>query len=109
MVTKERTTDMRITAVEFSGHPKDGFLTYVAIELDAVFVIKNMKIVKRKHDGAYILVMPTRSKPDGTYTDIAHPLTSQFRRQIEDKVFEEYRKKNDIPQQANATTATNPG
>lgn len=93
---------MRITAVEFSGHSKDGFLTYVSIELDGVFVIKNMKIVLRKHDGAYILVMPTRSKPDGTYTDIAHPLTSQFRKQIEEKVFDEYRRKNEVKQPANA-------
>lgn len=94
---------MRITSVEFSGHSKDGFLTYVAIELDSVFVVKNMKIVQRKHDGAYLLVMPTRPKPDGTYTDIAHPLTSQFRRQLEERVFEEFRKKASPDQQANAT------
>lgn len=90
---------MRITSIEFSGQSKEGFLSYVSVEFDSVFVVKNMKIVQRKHDGGFLLMMPTRSKPDGSYTDIAHPLTSQFRRVLEERIFLEFRN-----HQANATT-----
>lgn len=83
---------MRITHVEFSGTPKDGFLTYVSVELDGVFVVKNMKIVKRMVDNQLLLLMPTRTKADGTYVDVAHPVTSDFRRALEDRVLSEFRR-----------------
>lgn len=83
---------MRITHIEFSGTPRDGFLSYVSVELDGVFVVKNLKIVQRRSDAGLLLMMPTRTKTDGTYVDIAHPITSDFRRVLEEKIFTEFKR-----------------
>lgn len=73
-------------------------MSYVSVELDGVFVVKNIKILRRKIDNGFLLAMPARTKPDGTYADIAHPLTTEFRRVLEDRIFADFkRKQTDAP------------
>jgi stage V sporulation protein G len=36
--------------------------------------------------------MPSRKLPDGTHKDIAHPITQEFRKMLEDRILEEYEK-----------------
>ena len=40
----------------------------------------------------YFLFMPGRKMPDGTYVDIVHPLNSETRQMILDRVVAEYEK-----------------
>jgi stage V sporulation protein G len=37
--------------------------------------------------------MPSKKRKDGTYQDVVHPLNSDMRKIIEDKVFAEYNRK----------------
>jgi stage V sporulation protein G len=52
-------------------------------------VIKDIKIVDGKN-GLFVS-MPSRRKKNGKYQDIAHPINTDFRKKMEDKIFEEYR------------------
>jgi stage V sporulation protein G len=71
---------MLITAVRFSGTPRDGFLTYASVVFDGCFVVNNLKLVKSKSKPGEIMVcMPSRQKENGDYSDIAHPITPEFR------------------------------
>lgn len=78
---------MTITNVEFSGEENGEFLGYVAVTFDHVFVVKGMKIVRRR-EGGLILSMPSRKRPDATHVDMAHPIDKKFREQLENRVFE---------------------
>jgi stage V sporulation protein G len=48
-----------------------------------------MKVIK----GAtgYFVSMPSRKMNDGTYRDIAHPITNEFREKVENAVLEAYK------------------
>ncbi len=55
---------------------------------DAVFVVRNMKIVQGTK--GLILCMPSRKMPDGNFKDVAHPISQEFRKVLEDKVMGAY-------------------
>ena len=62
---------------------------YVSLTIEDALVIKDIKIVDGKN-GLFVS-MPSRRKKNGKYQDIAHPINTEFRKQMEDKIFEEYR------------------
>ena len=83
---------MKITAVVFRGESRNEFLTYVDVVFNGVFVVKGMKIIKRKSEPGLILSMPCHKTPAGTYIDIAHPIREEFRSLLEGHIFGEYEK-----------------
>lgn len=79
---------MTITRISFHGASHGCFLSYVSVVFDDCFVVTGIKLVRR-HGGKRLLVcMPSRRKPDESHTDIAHPITMDFRRDLERRVFE---------------------
>ena len=44
-----------------------------------------MKVIES--DKGLILCMPSRKMPDGTFKDVAHPISAEFRSLLEKKVF----------------------
>jgi len=50
-----------------------------------------MKIVQ-KGDGGYMLCMPSRRLPDGSFKDVAHPISAEFRAHLEKQVFAAFHK-----------------
>jgi len=89
---------MEITEVVIRPVEDDKLRAYVSITIEDAFVVKDIKIVEG-HNGLFVS-MPSRRRKNGKYQDIAHPINSDFRKQLEDKVFDEYEKEldNDIPE-----------
>ena len=80
---------MRITEIRVHLRGEDRLKAFATVTFDECFVVHNMKIV----EGAkgLILCMPSRKLPDGTYRDIAHPVSAPFRKVLEDQVMAAYR------------------
>lgn len=79
-------TDVRIKLI----NQEDTKLRAVAsVILNGAFVVHDIKIIEAK-DGGCFIVMPSRKTPDGTYRDIAHPLNTQVREYMRDKILEAY-------------------
>nr|MBT3271743.1 septation regulator SpoVG [Spirochaetales bacterium] len=79
-------TDIRIRKVAADGKLK----AYVTVTFDDCFVVHNVKVIEGKN-GAFI-AMPSRKTKTGEYKDVAHPINSDFRGQLQIKILEEYRK-----------------
>jgi len=77
-------TDIRIRKVGTEGKLK----AYVTVTFDDCFVVHNVKIIEGKN-GAFI-AMPSRKTKKGEYKDVAHPINSDFRGMLQDKILEEY-------------------
>lgn len=80
---------MNITEVVIRLIDDERLKAYVSLTIEDALVIKDIKIVDGKN-GLFVS-MPSRRKKNGKYQDIAHPINTEFRKQMEDKIFEEYR------------------
>ena len=76
---------MEITEVRVHLRNEDKLKAFATVTFDRCFVVRNMKVI----DGGegLILCMPSRKMPDGTFKDVAHPITAEFRGILEKKVF----------------------
>lgn len=81
---------MHITQVQVYPREGDKVKGYATIVLDECFMVNNLKIISGKN-GCFIS-MPAKKKKDGKFKDIAHPITKEFREQIENAIFAEYEK-----------------
>lgn len=77
-------TDVRIRRVEKEGKMK----AVVSITIDGVFVIHDIKIIEGEK-GLFI-AMPSRKSNDGEYRDIAHPINSATRENLQKLILEKY-------------------
>ena len=77
-------TDIRIKKVDGGGKLK----AYVTVTFDDCFVVHNLKIISGKA-GTFI-AMPSRRTKTGEYKDIAHPINSAFRQEIQTRIIDEY-------------------
>ena len=77
-------SEIRIRKVTAEGKLK----AYVTITFDGCFVIHNVKIIEGK-TGLFI-AMPSRKTSTGEYKDVAHPITPEFRTELQDKILAEY-------------------
>jgi stage V sporulation protein G len=80
---------MEITEVYVSLMNDQKLKGFANIVLDNLFVVRGVKIIE--HIGRYIIAMPSRKQKDGSFRDIAHPISSEFRAQLEKVVLEKYR------------------
>ena len=78
-------TDIRIRKISASGKMK----AIVSVTFDDMFVVHDMKIIEGQ-SGLFI-AMPSRKTPSGEYKDIAHPINSQTREQIQTLILEKIR------------------
>ena len=77
-------TDIRIRKVDSEGKLK----AYVTLTFDGCFVVHNLKIISGQA-GTFV-AMPSRKTKKGEYKDIAHPINSDFRNIIQERILEEY-------------------
>ena len=77
-------TDVRVFPVE-----QDKLRAFVSIVLDRCFVIGDIKIISGSN-GLFIS-MPSKRRKDGTFRDIAHPLNSETRQVMEERIISRYR------------------
>jgi len=80
---------MEITEVVIRPVTDERLKAYVSMTLDNALVIKDIKIVEGQN-GLFVS-MPSRRRKNGKYQDIAHPINTEFRKQVETRIFDEYR------------------
>ena len=77
-------TDVKIKKVEADGK----LMAYVSITFDDCFVVHNLKVIKGK-EGIFV-AMPNRKTRNGEFKDIAHPINSDYRNKLQNRVLDEY-------------------
>ena len=77
-------TELRIRKVENEGKLR----AYVTVTFDNCFVVHNVKIIEGQN-GLFI-AMPSRKTANGEYKDVAHPISPEFRTDLQNKIIEEY-------------------
>ncbi len=77
-------TDIRIRKIEALGKMK----AIVSVTFDDMFVVHDMKVIEGQ-SGLFI-AMPSRKTPSGEYKDIAHPINSETRELIQQRILQEY-------------------
>ena len=78
-------TDIRIRKVEKEGKMK----AVVSITIDDEFVVHDIKVIEGEK-GLFI-AMPSRKANDGEYRDIAHPINSATRENIQNMILKKYK------------------
>ena len=82
---------MKITDVRIRKIAKDGKMkAVVSITLDDEFVVHDIKVIEGEK-GLFI-AMPSRKTTTGEYRDIAHPINSETREEIQEIILKEYLK-----------------
>ena len=77
-------TDVRVRKIAKEGKMK----AIVSITIDNEFVIHDIKVIEGEK-GLFI-AMPSKKATDGEYRDIAHPINSQTRENIQNIILESY-------------------
>lgn len=80
---------MQITELRIRKATGEGKLrAYVTITFDDCFVVHNVKIIEGK-DGLFI-AMPSKKTSTGEYKDVVHPISPEFRAEMQKKILDEY-------------------
>lgn len=79
---------MEITEVKVSVREEKKLKGFANITLDDTFVIRGLKIIQGVN--RYFVAMPSRKKRDGSFSDVAHPITNDFRDKMEKAILEQY-------------------
>ena len=92
-----RGISMNITDVRIRKMAKEGKMkAVVSITIDDVFVIHDIKVIEGEK-GLFI-AMPSKKATDGEYRDIAHPINSPTRNDIQDIILASYQKAVEEPE-----------
>ena len=91
-------TDVRIRKITSEGKMK----AIVSVTFNNEFVVHDIKIIEGQN-GLFI-AMPSRRTPDGEFKDIAHPINTATREQLQNSILAEYEKvKNQTSEEENET------
>jgi stage V sporulation protein G len=82
-------TDVRIRQVAKEGKMK----AVVSITLDNEFVVHDIKVIDG--DKGLFIAMPSRKAGDGEYRDIAHPINSKTRENLQKLILEKYKEEQE--------------
>ena len=87
-------TDVRVRKITKEGKMK----AVVSITLDDEFVVHDIKVIEGEK-GLFI-AMPSKKATDGEYRDIAHPINSSTRENLQKVSLESYEKALEEPEEA---------
>ena len=86
---------MEITEVRVSPREDGKLRGFASVTLDSCFVIRGLKIIEGQ-DRLFV-AMPSRKRDNGSYQDIAHPITQPFRESLENAVLDAYNTHRETP------------
>ena len=78
-------TDIRVRKVNSVGGKMKAV---VSITFDDCFVVHDIKVIEGQ-DKLFI-AMPSRKTPDGEFKDIAHPINTSTREELEQRILAKY-------------------
>lgn len=88
---------MEITSVRVKKIDAEGSLKgYATVTFENLFVVHNIKVIEGAK-GMFI-AMPSRKIKNGEYKDIAHPIDTDFRRELEKRVLTAFENSDDTDQ-----------
>ena len=93
---------MQITEIKVHLMDEERLKAFVSVTFDNCFAVRNMKVIEGQN--GLMLCMPSRKAADESHKDLAHPITQDFRRYLEENVLHAYRaelKKQGRPVAAN--------
>ena len=80
---------MQITDIKIRKFFEEGPMkAVVSVTFDDCLAVHDIKVIYARD--RYFIVMPSRKNPDGSYRDIVHPINSDFRAELEEKVIDAY-------------------
>ena len=80
---------MEITDIKIRKTFDEGPLRAImSVTFDESLALHDVKIINA--DSRQFVVMPSRKNADGTYKDIVHPINSEFRKKLENKLLSAY-------------------
>ena len=77
-------TEVRVRRVATGGKLK----AFASITIDNVFVVHDLKVIEGQK-GLFV-AMPSRKTGNGEFKDIAHPIATEARSMIQDRIIGEY-------------------
>ncbi len=77
-------TDIRIKKIDNEGKKK----AIVSVTFDNMFVVHDIKIIDGQN-GLFI-AMPSKKIGESDFRDIAHPINTEARTLLQNKIFEKY-------------------
>ena len=93
-----KVTDVRLRKIDTDGRMK----ALVSITLDEAFVIHDLRVIEG-NSGLFV-AMPSKRTPAGEFRDIAHPINSDMRQEIQDAVMKVYDETDEVIPDKNATS-----
>ena len=94
-----KVTDVRLRKIQTDGRMK----ALVSITLDEAFVIHDLRVIEG-NSGLFV-AMPSKRTPDGEFRDIAHPINSEMRQEIQDAVMKVYEETDEVIPDRNAQSS----
>jgi len=79
---------MQITEIKVHLMDEERLKAFVSVTFDNCFAVRNMKVVEGQN--GLMLCMPSRKAADETHKDLAHPITQEFRRYLEEHILQAY-------------------
>lgn len=79
---------MEITEVRITLRFEEKLKAFASITFDNAFVVRGLKVISGSH--GYFVSMPSRKKRDGTFQDLAHPISNELRKRIEERVLDAF-------------------
>lgn len=79
---------MQITDVSVVPVDENKLRAYVNITIDQCFMVRGLKVIQGSN-GLFV-AMPNKKGKNGLFRDVAHPLDSETRKMIEERVLKEY-------------------
>ncbi|MBQ7475569.1 MAG: septation regulator SpoVG [Clostridia bacterium] len=77
-------TDVKVRKLFDEGPMK----AIVSVTFDSQLALHDIKVINARDK--HFIVMPSRKNPDGTYRDIVHPISADFRAELERAVLRAY-------------------
>ena len=84
VVKRLNITDIRVKKIPSEGKMR----AVVSVTFDDAFVVHDIKIIEGQEK--LFTAMPSRRTPENEFKDIAHPITSEMRAFLEEKIIEKY-------------------
>ena len=78
-------TDIRVRKVSSEGSKMRAI---VSVTFDDCFVVHDIKVIEGQDK--FFIAMPSRKTADGVFKDIAHPITSEMRSDMESMILAKY-------------------